>query len=248
MIQTVVLSVTLPVIGWSLWIRRRTWRNDWEVCATLCVLFQGLAIILMSPLGDFCDPFLHDLTGLWNLDDFLSGALFVGAASSMVHHALIRLAHTPTAQLLMERWVGRPRTLVLPLMFAAYYYSNGSKAPTGRFMALRPDAWLTTYWLLLGAMVIWLLSYGGWLWWLLRASAKHRRQVTVYLVASVVGIIASLARMLGACFPAVMPKGDCAFVWIGIALGAMLFSIALAWSWLVKSRWFTAPEKPKVPS
>lgn len=248
MIQAIALAVSLPVIAWSLWIRRRTWHNDWEVGATLCILFQGLAIFLLSPLGDIFDPFLHRLTGVWNLEDFVGCTLFVGAAGSMVHHALIRLAGTETAQLLMDRWAGHPQTLILPLMFAAFVCSNGSKVHTNHFMALRPDAWLTAFWLLLGALVIWLLACGGRLWWLLRAAAKHRQQVTVYLIGSVVGIFATAARMLGACYPALVPEGDGAFVWIGIAVGAMLFAVALARSWQARAKWFRAPEQPKVPS
>jgi hypothetical protein len=40
--------VAFGSIGWSLWVRRLTWRSRWEAAATLNVALQGVAPLLMS--------------------------------------------------------------------------------------------------------------------------------------------------------------------------------------------------------
>src|SRR6478735_3967430 len=67
-----LIAITLGCIGWSLWIRRVTWSCRWEVAATLNIALQGLAVILMSPFAsETLGHWLHALTGMWNLEDYI---------------------------------------------------------------------------------------------------------------------------------------------------------------------------------
>ena len=71
-----LIAITLACISWSLWIRRVTWSCRWEVAATLNIALQGIAVILMSPLAsETLGHWLHALTGMWNLEDYIGHKL-----------------------------------------------------------------------------------------------------------------------------------------------------------------------------
>src|SRR6476659_738226 len=83
-----LIAITLGCIGWSLWIRRVTWSCRWEVAATLNIALQGLAVILMSPFAsETLGHWLHALTGMWNLEDYIGHDAYIVAASAVVYNA-----------------------------------------------------------------------------------------------------------------------------------------------------------------
>ena len=67
-----LIAITLACVAWSLWIRRVTWTCRWEVAATVNIVLQGAAVLLMSPLAsETLGRALCTLTGKWNLEDYL---------------------------------------------------------------------------------------------------------------------------------------------------------------------------------
>ncbi len=96
---TFLIALTLASVAWSLWIRRVTWRCRWEVAATLNIALQGCAVALMSPAASATlGVTLHDLTGKWNLEDYLGHDCYIVAASAIVYNALGRLADDAALQ------------------------------------------------------------------------------------------------------------------------------------------------------
>src|ERR1700759_2575996 len=92
MALAVLIAITVTCIAWSLWIRRFTWRCRWEVAATLNIALQGLTVALMSPLAaDTIGVVLYDLTGVWNLQNYIGHDCYVVAASAIVYNALGRI-------------------------------------------------------------------------------------------------------------------------------------------------------------
>lgn len=49
MMHAALIIFTITTISWSLWVRRLTWQCRMEVAATLNLVLQGGAVILMSP-------------------------------------------------------------------------------------------------------------------------------------------------------------------------------------------------------
>lgn len=115
MTLAVLIAITVGCMAWSLWIRRVTWNCRWEVAATLNIALQLGAVVLMSPLAsETLGHVLHDLTGKWNLEDYIAHDLYIVAASAVVYNTLGRLQDDHAMQTSFKRFVEIPATLCIP--------------------------------------------------------------------------------------------------------------------------------------
>ena len=138
----------------------------------------------MSPLAsETIGRALHALTGKWNLEDYIGHDCYVVAASAIVYNALGRLQDDRAMQSAFKQYVERPATLCIPLMLATF---AGERAAIYRpdFFDVPTDFWLSTYWLLLCGMLIYLLGYGSRALLILRRDPRSRRIANVHLFAS----------------------------------------------------------------
>ena len=124
-----LIAITLGCIAWSLWIRRVTWSSRWEVAATLNIALQGIAVMLMSPLAsETLGHWLHALTGMWNLEDYIGHDAYIVAASAVVYNALGRLQDDHAMQTSFKQYVERPATLCIPLLLARSRWATARRS------------------------------------------------------------------------------------------------------------------------
>ena len=236
-----LIAITLACIAWSLWIRRVTWTCRWEVAATLNIALQGLAVLLMSPLAsETLGHWLHSLTGMWNLEDYIGHDCYIVAASAVVYNALGRLADDHHLQRSFKVFVERPATLVIPLLLATFSIGNGASVYRPDFFEVPTDFWLSIYWLLLCGTLIYLLGYGARALLVLRKDPRSRRIANVYLVASASGIIACAVRITTAYVPALQTIEGGTLVWFFACLCGAGFALTSAQSWRIKTKWFSS--------
>lgn len=234
-----LIAITLLSISWSLWIRRVTWRCRWEVAATLNIALQGAAVVLMSPpVSATLGVALHDITGKWNLEDYLGHDCYIVAASAIVYNALGRLADDDTMQASFKQYVERPATLCIPVLLATFSLSRGSKVYQADFFGLPTDFWLSMYWLVLCGTLAYLLTYGGRALLVLRKDPQSRRIANVYLVASASGIMACAVRIVTAVFTPLQGPASVALVWMSACGCGIVFALASAHAWRQKVKWF----------
>lgn len=242
MALTALIVITLVSISWSLWIRRVTWRCRWEVAATLNIALQGCAVALMSPFAsETLGVALHDLTGEWNLQNYIGHDCYIVAASAIVYNALGRLADDNAMQASFKQFVERPATLCIPLLLATFSLSRGSRTYARDFFELRTDCWLTIYWLLLCVTLAYLLAYGSRALLVLRKDPRSRRIANLYLLASASGIAACMVRITIALIPPIQGQAGAALVWLFACLCGAGFALTSAQAWLQKLRWFQRP-------
>ncbi len=242
MALTALIIITLACIGWSLWIRRVTWHCRWEVAATLNIALQGLTVALMSPLAaDTLGVVLHDLTGVWNLQNYLGHDCYVVAASAIVYNALGRITDDHLLQKTFKQYVERPATLCIPLLLATFTLSRGSKTYARDFFALPTDFWLSVYWILLCGTLIYLLGFGFRAMLVLRKDPRSTTIATLYLLASGSGMMACSVRIITALVPAIQGPVDAALVWFFACGCGAGFAVTSAYSWQQKVRWFSRP-------
>ncbi len=235
-----LIAITLACIGWSLWIRRITWACRWEVAATLNIALQGAAVLLMSPwASETLGTALHALTGKWNLEDYLGHDCYIVAASAIVYNAIGRLRDDDVMQSTFKQYVERPATLCIPLMLAAFSLGNGVAVYRPDFFEVPTDFWLSTYWLLLCGMLIYLLAYGSRALLVLRRDPRSRVIANWYLVASGAGILACGVRIVTAYVPPLQSLEGGTLVWLFACTCGAGFALASAHSWRVKTRWFS---------
>ena len=238
---TVLIAITLLCIAWSLWIRRVTWSCRWEVAATLNIALQGLAVLLMSPwASETIGHVLYDLTGKWNLEDYIGHDAYIVAASAVVYNALGRLQDDHAMQQTFKQYVERPATLCIPLLLVTFSLGNGAAIYKPDFFEVPTDFWLTTYWLLLCGMLIYLLGYGCRALLVLRKDPRSRTIANIYLAASISGILACAVRITTSLVPSLQPyAAGTTLTWI-LACGCGAgFALTSAHSWRIKTKWFS---------
>ncbi len=239
MTVTILITITMMCIGWSLWIRRVTWSCRWEVAATLNIALQGGAVLLMSPMAsETLGPVLFRLTGKWNLEDYLGHDLYIVAASAIVYNAMGRLQDDDAMRLSFKQYVERPATLCIPLLLATFSMGNGAAVYRADFFQVPTDIWLSLYWILLCGMLIYLLCYGARAMLVLRRDPRSRFIATVYLIASASGMLACGVRITTSLIPQLQPLENGRLVWLFACTCGAVFALTAAHSWRVKSRGF----------
>jgi hypothetical protein len=239
---TALIVITLASIAWSLWIRRVTWHCRWEVAATLNIALQGCAVALMSPFAsETLGIALHDITGEWNLQNYIGHDCYVVAASAIVYNAIGRLADDDTMQASFKQYVERPATLCIPLLLATFMLSCGSKTYSRDFFELRTDFWLSIYWVLLCVTLAYLLVYGSRALLVLRKDPRSRRIANLYLISSASGIMACVVRITTALIPPIQGQLGAGLVWLFACLCGAGFALSSARAWRDKLRWFQQP-------
>jgi hypothetical protein len=236
----ILITITLACVAWSLWIRRFTWSCRWEVAATLNIAMQGATVLLMSPLAsETLGHWLHALTGMWNLEDYLGHDLYVVAASAIVYNALGRLQDDQAMQAAFKQFVERPATLCIPLLLATFSLGNGAAVYRADFFELPTDAWLSAYWLILCGTLAYLLGYGCRALLVLRKDPRSRMVANVYLLACLSGITACVVRVTTALVPALQPIENGTVVWFFACACGAGFALMSAHSWRMKTKWFS---------
>jgi hypothetical protein len=239
---TALIVITLASISWSLWIRRVTWHCRWEVAATLNIALQGSAVALMSPLAsETLGVALHNITGEWNLQNYIGHDCYIVAASAIVYNAVGRLADDHALQASFKQYVERPATLCIPLLLATFTLSYGSKTYARDFFALPTDFWLTVYWVLLCGTLVYLLVFGSRALLVLRQDPRSRSIANLYLVASASGISACMVRIITAVIPPFQGPLSAGLVWLFACLCGAGFAVTSAHSWRQRVRWFQRP-------
>ena len=235
-----MITITLACIAWSLWIRRVTWSCRWEVAATVNIALQGVAVLLMSPWASgTIGQVLYQLTGKWNLEDYLGHDCYIVAASAVVYNSLGRLQDDNEMQRSFKQYVERPATICIPALLATFSMGHGASVYRADFFQVPTDPWLSIYWVLLCGTLVYLLGYGVRAMLILRRDPRSRRIANIYLVASVSGILACTIRIVTALVPALQPIENGTLVWIFACGCGALFALASAHSWRAKTRIFT---------
>ena len=163
----------------------------------------------MSPLSaNTLGVALHNLTGVWNLQNYLGHDCYIVAASAIVYNALGRIADDHALQTSFKQYIERPATLCIPLLLATFSLSRGSKTYARDFFALPTDFWLSVYWMLLCGTLIYLLAFGFRALLVLRKDPRSTHIATLYLLACGSGIAACAIRIITALVPAIQGPVD----------------------------------------
>jgi hypothetical protein len=244
MTLAVLIAITVACMAWSLWIRRVTWSCRWEVAATLNIALQLAAVVLMSPLASqTLGHLLYNLTGMWNLEDYIGHDCYIVAASAIVYNALGRLQEDNAMQASFKQYVERPATLCIPLLLATFSLGNGAAVYRDDFFDTPTDGWLSLYWLLLCSTLIYLLGYGFRAMLVLRKDPRSRMIANVYLAACASGIAACIVRIVTAFTPRLQAIEGGTLVWVFACSCGAGFALASAHSWRTKKKWFTGARR-----
>lgn len=238
-----LITATLAVVVYSLWVRRHTWRSHWEVGASLGILLEGCALVLMSPwAATTLGPPLYRLTGLWNMQTMLGHVCAISALAAIISHVLVRLADGSQMRLLFRSRITTPVRLGLVLLVVTFIIAD-EEYHADMFSAAVNDFWLAAYWLVVGSLVIYLSGYGGRVLLILRADPRGTATAHTYLVSAMFGVLASALQMTTAWTTVDVTPA----VWLCACLGVGIFAGGAARSWQAKVAWFAPGDNRPVP-
>ncbi|OHT90986.1 hypothetical protein BKG71_25705, partial [Mycobacteroides chelonae] len=205
--------------------------------------------ILMSPLAsETIGHWLHDLTGHWNLEDWIAHDLYIVAASAIVFNALGRFG-SDVLQSRFKKYVELPATLCIPAMFATFTAGAGVDIYRPDFFRVPTDTWLTAYWLIMCGTLIYLLGYGWRALIPMWNTPGARKLAALYLTSTGAGIGACVARIVTALLPArIQDTSEASIVvWVLACMCGAGFAWISAWMWRAHVRSFTSPDQPALP-
>jgi hypothetical protein len=238
--MSALILATLAAIFYSLWVRRHTWRSRWEAGANLNIALQGCAVLLMSPWASATlGPALHHMTGRWNVEDLLGHICLIVAVTAIIHHGLARLDDERQWRGLFRRHIEIPLLLGIPLLVVVFVIANERYHPD-LFPAHVSTVWFGAYWLVLGALLIYLFTYAGRVLLILRKDPRSTATVNLYLISAGFGVAATAIQVI----TAEIGVDTTLPVWLCACLGAIGFAYGSARSWHAKVAWFTPGGKP----
>ncbi|OBH21606.1 hypothetical protein EHH44_19520 [Mycolicibacter terrae] len=234
---SVLIVATLALIAYSSWIRRDTWWSRWEAAASLALVLEAGALLLMSPWGATAiGPILRRGLGVWNVQQMLGHLCLIAAVVANIYHMLVRLADPAQVRSIMRRHLTVPVWLGVALMVPSYLLAD-QEYRLDLFAAAHTDSWLIAYEVVGCAVLLYLSAYVSRLMLTLREDPRAKSTIDLYLVsmtfasAGCLIVIGSAWVEGGAASPA---------IWTCICLSVGTFAYGSARSWQAKSAWFTS--------
>lgn len=223
----------------ALWIRRCSWRIEFEIASTVSVALQGAAVLILCPgINDYVSRACHALTGLWNFEDFLAHTLYIGGLASLLSMAMGRLNVTiPQFRALVIQRIVWPMTLFVPIFLAVFVFGNIGSYDEGDMWLADPSTWTLgqrCYWTILTWSAGYLLLQTGYVLRKLRRSNSQRGIATLYLGG--IGM-----SMICTCLLLINPFSQ-VLAWFGMRVALVLYAFAATWSWRRR-----IPEKENEP-
>ena len=234
MTQSALISLAVCFCAGAMWVRRKTWRIQWDRALTMSVAFDGLAFALVSPTqGRWLNQALFNLTGIAHLSDYFGHLLFICAVCSVIYAAACRLVPDDELEALLHK-IEIPGAVAAAAMLGALTLSkNITKQPRTDFFDVPCDFWLRVYWATYGVLVIYLTFFMVRLLLVLRGDPRSRTTANMFLVSAGFGLVSFgslLVRVVG-------PKSiSCFWIWAPLCISGAVAAFAAAWSWRGRMR------------
>jgi hypothetical protein len=243
---TAILTMTsLGCLAWCLYRRRISWNCYGERPITLAVALMLLSLaMLVPPFSMPLNLLGHALTGRWNVQGLLAHGLCIAADAAIVYHITWRARYDADFRRAYRTHVELPGTLAFALMFALWLSGNGSTIPVASLYLVPLDATMRLYWLVLCAVLAWMMAYAMRWMIVLRQDPRSRPIVNIYIFA---GSNTLLALLVCAAWNLTL-LDDASAVMIATSLsciGFVGFATGAATSWSRKREWLChGPLKP----
>ena len=226
MLEVACYAIALTAAAWAVWIRRATYRIQWERSTTYAIIQLGVALVLISPAAQpVTGRLLWEVTGRWHLADLLGHMLELGALVSSNLAGMLRM---PSMRQRIVPLLWHPLvigTAVLPLLF---WQSVVTHNPGNDLFQLGHDGWLATYFALFWTLLVY---YSGLNAWVALAHLRGDPRAKPVALAWLVCVGLGAGAMAGWLFP-----------WLGwtawydwgrltMCIAVAVFAVASARSW-----------------
>jgi hypothetical protein len=222
----VAYAVALTAIGWTLWVRRGTWRIRWELPTTAASLMLGIALVLIAPESEpVLGRALFLITGRWHIDDLLGHIIEATALASSTRAGLMRMPSMRDRIIPLLRW---PFILAVAAMVPMFLRTHASHDPTPDLFLIPHDHhWIEAYFAVLWTLLVYLGALNAWVALNLRHDPRSRLVAHAWLI----GVGVGAGAMLGWALPWMHITAWCDWGRIAMCVATTVFAIATARSW-----------------
>ena len=139
----------LVVSAWAVWVRRATFGSRFDSGATVCIALFGLGALLDSPWSQIAAA-SYPLTGKNFVLNLIGNLCYISGGAVGVRAIYLRLLPDDQFDQLMRKWLTPAIIGVGSIMVGSFWASRvTSTAPAVHLYLVRPDGWLTAYYLAL---------------------------------------------------------------------------------------------------
>jgi MFS family permease len=192
MLGQLLAGFAIMAVITSLWTRRLSVGNTWERDTTLVLIFILTGTVLMSPIlsaGSF--SILHDLTGLYNLEQLFGFLLVVAGQILLCSTLLRRMVRNPEASRILKTQVIAPMFLTVPAALVFFFIGGAHRdsVPLLHTADMGPiNGWMQAYWITTALSGLYLMGFAFRQLLFLREDRRHRPVADIYMVATMSGI------------------------------------------------------------
>ena len=219
-------AVALTAIGWTLWVRRATWRNPWESPTTAASLMLGIALVLIAPdTEQLIGRALFLITGRWHLDDLVGHLLAAAALASSTLAGLMRMPSLRSRIIPLLQW---PFILAVAAMVPLFISTKASHNPMpDMFLIPHDHHWIEAYFAVFWTLLVYLGVLNAWVALHLRRDPRSRPVAHAWLI----GVGIGAGAMLGWALPwmHVTPWYDWGRMAMSVAITVFAIATARAW-------------------
>jgi hypothetical protein len=231
MVVLAFYAVALTAAAWGLRARRGTFGISWERSLTCSLIQLSLALVLIAPATKpYTGWLLWKLTGKWHLDDMLGHMLMLGA---MVSSNLAGMLRMPTMRRYIMPLLWCPLVFGTAVLMQLFWRSVVTHDPGNDLFQLSDRCWLTAYFALLWALVIYYGSMNAWIAWChLRGDPRARLFALVWLVCAGLGV----GAVVGFALPRLHITAWHDFVRPAVCASVTAHAVSAGMSWRRKMR------------
>jgi hypothetical protein len=225
-ISLVADLVALAAVAWAQWVRRYTWRIQWESPTTAASLMLGIALVLIAPASEpVIGHALFLVTGRWHVDDLLGHMIEAGALASSTLAGLMRMPSMRDRIVPLLQW---PFTIAVAIMVPLFINTTASHDPMPDLFQIPYDQpWIEAYFIVVWTLLIYLGALNAWVALNLRRDPRSRPVAHAWLI----GVGVGAGAMLGWALPWMHITGWYDWGRIAMCAAVIVFAIATATSW-----------------
>lgn len=187
----------------ALWRRRTTWRNRWDAAVTIGVACEGINVLCMQPwVGDRISPWLHEVTGVWNVEELIGHLLHLAGLMCVSYMALSRLK-MPEAlrRRIIHAHLELPAVLI-PAIEVPLFVCGAPDQNVGNLVLTRPGPVMCIYWSVMGLSVVYVTVTSLLAFYMIGKNPAAKKTTSFYVFScsvSVATVVAGVTDLIRPC-------------------------------------------------
>lgn len=236
MVTDVIMAVAIIFVFLGVFYSQIAYEFVWSSVLLLRWSSLGLAVVLLSPISEPFDHWMHQITGLSSLNMLFGFLLLLVGVAARVYIVLSFLGDDHILQVKLRQVVQYPLSLAVPALVALFIESDSaSDGNLSHFYGGTPEnIWLILWWVVWTALLLHMLGVIIRATMVLRRCSRYKRMAGMALWANWICAVGAILNVYAVTNPNwAVHTGAIVLPWLAMIVGC---SIALAADFFVVRR------------